>query len=189
MSFSLKERQTLLLIAKQAITDSVLHHQPADLPEDLPSALTIEDGSGAFVTIYLSGKLRGCIGLLESNLSIAATVQAMAKAAALDDPRFTPVRREEVDRLAIEISIISPKKPIESIDQIKLGRDGIVISGRGRQGVFLPQVATETGWDVKTFLSECCEHKAGLPRLAWQESDVLISTFQADIIKEKESPV
>lgn len=186
MRFSLKEQQTLLLIAKQAINDSILHHQLSELPEDLPSSLTGEDGSGAFVTLYLSGKLRGCIGLLESNLSIAATVQAMAKAAALDDPRFKPVRKEEVDRLTIEISIISPKKTIESIDQITLGKDGIVISGRGRQGVFLPQVATETGWDVKTFVSECCEHKAGLPRLAWQESDVVISTFQAEIIKEKE---
>lgn len=185
MRFSKSEQEQLLKIARGTV-NAVSQGDPLpDLPEGLPPALLAEDGSGVFVTLHKNGYLRGCIGLMESNLCLVDTVRRMAKAAALDDPRFPEVTFGEVKELIIEISVLSPMEKIEDIKELLIGRDGIMIEGHGRNGVFLPQVAIEAGWDRETFLDECTEHKAGLPRKAWQEKDVAVYKFSAEIFTEK----
>lgn len=183
MSLTKSEQQQLLKLARQSINHA-LEGRATTVPSEKLLPALMQDGHGAFVTLYLNGRLRGCIGLLESNLSLAETVEAMASAAAFNDPRFKPLTAEEFSLVKIELSIVMPKQKIENINQIKLGRDGIVISGRGRQGVFLPQVASETGWDLETYLDNCCEQKAGLPPKAWQQADVTVFVFRTQLIKE-----
>ncbi len=187
MKLSPQDKQQLLKLARETLETCLQEGQHAlpSLPGELSEALLQADGSGAFVTLNQHHRLRGCIGVLESNLTMAETVRRMALAAALDDPRFPQVQAKELPQLVIEISVLSPKRPIKDIREIELGSDGIVIEGQGRHGVFLPQVATENNWDLETFLCECCAHKAGLPRWAWKEGRASIFAFHADVFKEK----
>ncbi len=140
---------------------------------------------GGFVTLHSDGNLRGCIGYIVGVKTIPETITDMAESAAFKDPRFRPLRSEEYPSIDLEISILSPVEPVVDVSEIVVGRDGIIISRGYNQGLLLPQVATEQGWDLKTFLDNTC-YKAGLPGNAWKDSATKIEKFSAQVFGEKE---
>jgi len=143
---------------------------------------------GAFVSLHTrGGALRGCVGCLSATEPLGEVVEAMAEAAALRDPRFQPVRADEVDELSIEISVLAPSEPLASLAELELGREGLVVVGRGQRGVLLPQVATEHGWDAATFAEQTCV-KARLPPDAYLRDDVQLYRFRAEVFSEPAPP-
>jgi AmmeMemoRadiSam system protein A len=141
---------------------------------------TLQMNCGAFVTLKTGGILRGCIGLVVGMKPLYKTVTEMARAAAFNDPRFAPLTKDELDKLEIEISALSPLKKIEDPNEIDVGRHGIMIQHGFHSGLLLPQVATEYGWDRNTFLRHTCL-KAGLPENAWRDPEAEIQIFSADV--------
>jgi AmmeMemoRadiSam system protein A len=130
-----------------------------------------------------TGALRGCIGSIEPVAPLARAVAASAVNAAFRDPRFPPVRKEELPDLHIEISVMSPIETVADVKDIEVGRDGLIISRGHRAGLLLPQVATEYAWDRETFLRQTCV-KAGLPSEAWRSPDCRIEKFSAEVFGE-----
>ncbi len=175
-----REKEQLLTIARTVIEKSVKGERAAEFK---PSKGALRDKCGAFVTIHKAGTLRGCIGLIEAVKPLYQSVAEMARAAALDDPRFPSITLEEVDELDLEISVLSPLKEIDNVEEIEVGRHGIIIQRGMHKGLLLPQVATEYGWDRKTFLEHTCQ-KAGLPKDAWREKDTSIKIFSAIVFGE-----
>jgi AmmeMemoRadiSam system protein B/AmmeMemoRadiSam system protein A len=137
---------------------------------------------GAFVTLTKGGDLRGCIGRMAEDTPLALTVARMALQAALEDPRFPPVRKNEVPQLKIEISALTPFTPVDGPGAIVAGRDGVLLTKGGRQAVFLPQVAPEQGWGRDEMLGHLCE-KAGMEADCWK-SGAQFRTFQAEVFRE-----
>ncbi len=135
---------------------------------------------GAFVTLTKNGQLRGCIGHIIGTKPLINTVAEMARAAALQDPRFTPVKSSELTDIDFEISVLTPIRRVNNIEEIVVGRDGIIISRGMNHGLLLPQVATEYGWDRITFLEHTC-NKAGLPIDAWKDKKTTIEMFSAEV--------
>ncbi|HUT43762.1 MAG TPA: AmmeMemoRadiSam system protein A, partial [Desulfobacterales bacterium] len=154
-------------------------------PELQVESATLREKRGAFVTLHKQGQLRGCIGFIDAKRPLHKTIEEMAVAAAFNDPRFSPVSREELKDLSIEISVLTPLKEIKDINEIKVGIHGIYIVKGSYSGILLPQVATQYKWDRLTFLKETC-HKAGLPSDAWSDKDTKIYIFSADIFSEIE---
>lgn len=142
-------------------------------------------GRGAFVSLHLRGELRGCIGHLVSSRPLGEVVRDMAVAAARDDPRFPPLRAEELEGLDVEVSVLTTPVPARAED-VEPGRHGLIVRRGGYQGVLLPQVATEQGWDRDTFLAMTCR-KAGLPALAWREPRTELLVFEAQVIRDEPS--
>lgn len=145
--------------------------------------------AGCFVTLKNRGKLRGCIGCFQSDQPLWKTVADIAGQSAIFDPRFITDRitPKEVPQLDVEISVLSPLHLISRpLEQIKLGRDGIVIRDKGRSGTFLPQVAVETGWSLEEFLGHCSRDKAGLGWDGWKSPSARIYTYTCTIVKEEE---
>ena len=182
MSLTAEEKKALLHIARTTI-EAVVKGEP--LPEFSVSSPTLEQNRGAFVTIHTKdGRLRGCIGLFQSADPLYKTVSQMAKAAATDDPRFSPLREEELRSIRIEISVLSPLERIDDVEQIEVGRHGIYIVKGNHRGVLLPQVAVEYGLDRYQFLDHTCL-KAGLPPGCWREgADIYI--FDAEVFGEQD---
>jgi AmmeMemoRadiSam system protein A len=145
-----------------------------------PPTETLQEEFGAFVTLKIQGRLRGCIGHLVGDKPIFMTVAEMARAAAFQDPRFPPLKLAEFDMLDIEISILSPLTPCPDSEQVEVGRHGLLIRKGGNSGLLLPQVATEWNWDRKTFLEHTCR-KAGLPSNAWKEPGSQLFWFEAEV--------
>lgn len=141
---------------------------------------------GAFVTLRKRGVLRGCIGHIVGIKPLCDTVADMAVAAAVQDPRFPKVSMNEMKDISIEISVLSIPRRVESADEIELGKHGVIVRRGSRQGVFLPQVATETGWDKETFLEHLCYDKAHLPKDAWKNKDTELTVFTAQLFEEEE---
>ena len=139
----------------------------------------------AFVTLHQLSRLRGCIGQLTANRPLYKTIIDMTVSAALHDGRFAPVSPEELATIDIELSILSPLEPIEKATNIALGHHGILIEKGRHRGVFLPQVATETGWDLETFLGHCSRDKAGLDWDGWKQATVY--RFTATIFGERDN--
>jgi AmmeMemoRadiSam system protein A len=181
LGLSKAERIRLLDIAKQAIRHAVLKEPLPSLQSDSGKLL---EAYGAFVTINKLGDLRGCIGHIIGNQPLNSTVMMMAQAAAIEDPRFRPVDKSELKDLQIEISVLTPLKEISDINQIQIGKHGLYITKGYNSGILLPQVATDNGWDVQTFLSQTC-HKAGLPFNCWQQPDCQIFYYTADVFNEE----
>ena len=176
-------RLELLGIARRAI-EGVVREGKAPTPStDNPALMNLQ---GAFVTIKINGRLRGCIGNfgIRDATPLYRTVSEMAVAAAVKDPRFPPLAKRELPQIKIEISALTPLRPEEDPEKIEVGRHGIYIAKGRRSGVLLPQVATEYGWDRVTFLEQTCR-KAGLGPNAWKEG-TSISTFEAEIFSEKD---
>lgn len=135
---------------------------------------------GAFVTLKRNGELRGCIGNIVGTASLGETVAQMAKAAATADPRFPPLKPEELKGLELEISVLTPLEPVIDPNDIVVGRHGLFIVYGNNRGLLLPQVATEQGWDRETFLEQTC-WKAGLPPGAWRNPGAQIYKFSAEV--------
>ncbi len=175
-----KEQQILLNLARNTII-SRINGQPLPTLEKPPAALQAE--SGCFVTIKKQGQLRGCIGSFISRQALWLTVREMAVSAATGDPRFYPMKPEDLFNFSLEISVLSPLQQIQSIEEIKVGTHGIYLIKGAAHGVLLPQVATEYGWDRDTFLRHT-SMKAGLPENAWQKgADIYI--FSAEVFAEE----
>ena len=147
-----------------------------------PVGILKEKGYGVFVTLRLDGDLRGCIGRFTSSGSLSATIREMARSAAFSDPRFPSLSRSEAPRVEIEVSVLSPLKRIASVDEFKLGRDGIYMIKGSRHGTFLPQVAAETGWTTEEFLGHCARDKAGIGWDGWKDAELY--TYQTEIVEE-----
>jgi AmmeMemoRadiSam system protein A len=181
-SLSNDDKSALLKIARRSLVETIVHGslwQP-----DAPAGILAER-RGAFVTLHVRRKLRGCVGQVETNKSLAETVARCAISAAREDDRFNPVQPEEVALLEIEISVLSPPKPITP-DEIVIGEHGLIV-GRGPfRGLLLPQVATERHWTDEKFLSETCL-KAGLPADAWKSAETRIFGFTAEVFSEHEA--
>jgi AmmeMemoRadiSam system protein A len=177
-----EEREALLRLAHRAI-DSALTGTELDLDPAYPHLAEVR---GAFTTLHLLGKLRGCIGYVIPTHSLYRTVAETAQAAAFDDPRFRPVTVEEAPELKVEISVLSELQPIHP-EEVKVGVHGLVVTHLGRRGLLLPQVPVEWGWDRETFLAQTCL-KAGLPADAWLQGAEL-QAFTAEVFGEGSSPL
>jgi AmmeMemoRadiSam system protein B/AmmeMemoRadiSam system protein A len=177
-----EEKRTLLSIAKTAI-ECRLKNQ--NLPKFDISSETLREKRGAFVTLHKHGSLRGCIGNIHGNKPLYITIEEMAIASAFNDPRFKPVTEEELKDLDIEISVLTPLRKIDNVEDVQVGKHGIYIEKGYYSGLLLPQVATEYRWDRTTFLEQTC-NKAGLPKSAWKDKDTRIYIFSADIFSEGE---
>ena len=178
-----EQRQTLLSIARRSI-EAVLEGRRPDLD---PSRLdeTLRRPSGAFVSLHTKeGDLRGCIGSIQPVAPLCNAVSSSAVNAAFRDPRFFPVRPEELPNLHIEISVMSPIERVADVEEIEVGRDGLIVSRGSRAGLLLPQVASHYGWDRETFLRQTCV-KAGLPPDLWRLPECRIERFSAEVFGEE----
>lgn len=176
------EEAELLKLARATVEGFVREKK---VPDYTPTSPGLSQKLGAFVTLREHGELRGCIGQFEATGPLSAVIQQMAVAAATQDPRFRPVTPGELDKLEYEISILSPLKKVPNADAIEIGKHGVQLSKGYHHGVFLPQVATETGWTKEQFLSELCTQKAGLPPDCWKDPGVNLYVFTAQIFEEK----
>ena len=142
---------------------------------------------GAFVTLHLDGELRGCIGqIVPSDKPLYEVVRDMAISACSEDNRFNPVSKGELKRLEYEVSVLSVPEIITNYKNVELSKHGVIVKKGLRSGVFLPQVATETGWDLEKFLSELCSGKAGLPPNCYKDKDTQIFVFTAQVFGEED---
>ena len=139
---------------------------------------------GVFVTLHQNGELHGCIGLIEPIKPLGEAIKEMALAAAFDDYRFSPITTKEWPKIKIEISVLTVPEKINNIQQIQLGKHGVIIKSGLHSGVFLPQVATETGWSLEEFMDELCSQKAGLPKDCWRHGRSEIYIFEAQVFSE-----
>jgi AmmeMemoRadiSam system protein A len=182
-SFSLneEEQRQLLELARHAVesavNDDILFEPKADKHESL------DIDRGAFVTLKINNQLRGCIGYTAASQPLKTTVRDAAVQAALHDPRFKAVQKEELKDLQYEISVLSPFRKVLNIDQIVIGEHGLLIQQGKRSGLLLPQVAVDQGWDKQTLLEQTCR-KARLPRDAWKEEDTDIFMYSAFVFGE-----
>ena len=176
--FSPDERTLLLRLAHASIL-SALEGREISLE---PPTEHLSEPRGAFSSLYLRGELRGCVGYVLPVSPVYRAVADTARAAAFEDSRFSPVTLPEARELEIELSILSPPRPI-SAEAVEIGRHGLLITMAGRRGLLLPQVPVEHHWDAVAFLEQTCR-KAGLPRDAWQKG-AAIEAFTAEVFGEK----
>ena len=175
-TFSLSTDEKLILknIALQSIKDS-LDGKSISKFSNLNSNLSTK--CGAFVSLHKQGRLRGCIGHMAEDIPLCEVVAEMARAAAFEDPRFMPVTADELSDIDIEISVLTPMRRINSIDEFELHRHGIYIRKGYRSGTFLPQVADEVNWTKEEFIGHCSQDKAGLGWDGWRDAELY--TYEA----------
>jgi AmmeMemoRadiSam system protein A len=171
------EKKTLHNIALTAIKNRLENESPS-VSQSITD--TLNEKRGAFVSLHKHGQLRGCIGYVHGFKPLAKAINDMAIAAAFKDPRFPPLNENELEDLDIEISVLTPMKQISNINEIEVGKHGLMMIKGPYSGLLLPQVATQYNWDRQTFLSETC-HKAGLPIDAWEDDETEIYIFSAEI--------
>ncbi|MFH0880651.1 MAG: AmmeMemoRadiSam system protein A [Lentisphaerota bacterium] len=159
------EERYLLRVARNSIENGF---SSAAMPQFRDATPEMLKPCGAFVTLHIKKQLRGCIGLIESNKSLVQTVYRMAQSAAFDDPRFSSLRRQELDLVDIEISALSTPMEISSYLGFQVGEHGVILKKGSSQAVFLPQVALEQGWDREETLTHLAM-KAGLPPDGWHD--------------------
>lgn len=174
------EQNELLKIARETIVTFV---NTGKIPSIDAASQGLNAENGCFVSIKQHKKLRGCIGNFVSNIPLYRLTQEMAMSAATRDPRFYPMKPNDLSDFELEISVLSPLRKIDSVEEIQVGQHGIYIIKDSYQGVLLPQVATEYGWDRDTFLKHTCL-KAGLSENSWKK-DCDIYIFSAQVFGEK----
>jgi AmmeMemoRadiSam system protein A len=178
-ALSAEEKKILLETARLSIA-SRLKRTTVAFPE--PTA-KLREKCGAFVSLHSGGGLRGCIGYITAHKPLFETVKEMAECAAFSDPRFPPLTLEELDQVAIEISVLSPFEKITDLNKIEVGKHGIMVRRGFQSGLLLPQVATEYNWNREQFLSHTCQ-KAGLPPSAWRTGNLEVEIFSAAVFDE-----
>lgn len=176
-----QERTTLLRVARDSITARFERRLLDWNAYDLTEALSRH--GGAFVTLDKRGELRGCIGTIVGIEPLYRSVATNALNAAFRDPRFNPLAVDELAEVAIEVSVMSPITPVVNIDEIVVGRDGLILRMGMRSGLLLPQVATEYGWDREAFLNHTAL-KAGIPADSWRTRKATIEKFSAEVFSE-----
>ncbi len=182
IALSAAEKRELLEIARSSIEAFV---KTGKAPDITVKDARLNEIEGAFVTIRKHGALRGCIGNIIGQGPLYETVRSMAVAAASQDPRFTPLTAVELKDIDLEISVLSQPHRVKDASEIQLGKDGVIVNNGNHQGIFLPQVADETGWSKEEFLSQLCSQKAGLPPDAWKDPNTALYVFTADVFAEK----
>ncbi len=175
------QQKRLLQIARESITSYVKDGKRRQFTEKDP---LLNEQLGAFVTLHEAGELRGCIGNMMVSGPLYQTIADMAIEAATGDPRFQRLSTAEIDKIDIEISVLSPLKKVKSADEIKIPGHGVIVKKGFRSGVYLPQVATETGWNKEEFLTSLCAHKAALAPDAWKDPATEIYIFTAEVFGE-----
>ncbi len=155
------EKKELKDIAKLSLYEAVLHNKRINIDASKISP-KLKKHLGAFVTLNKEGKLRGCIGRFEPNQALYEVIIDMAIAASRHDTRFSPVTPAELDNIEIEISVLTPRKKVNSVDDVVVSKHGIYIEYEGKNGTYLPQVATDMGWSKEEFVQSCCVDKAGI---------------------------
>ena len=178
-----KQKRKLLKIARETLE---YYLSKKELPEIKENDPVFKEKRGVFVTLKKNGHLRGCIGYIYPVAPLVEAVRRMAIESATGDPRFSPVSFDELKDIEIEISVLTVPKRVKSADEIVLGRDGVIVKRGFNQGVFLPQVAEETGWSKEEFLRQLCWQKAGLSPDAWKDPETELYTFQAEVFSESE---
>jgi uncharacterized protein len=190
-----EEGRLAVELARAAIRRHLGGLSPRDPADPIPGAPPLPDlfaaRRGVFVTLHRfpQGTLRGCIGFPLPHLPLSEGIARAAVAAAVEDRRFPPVGPDELRRVQVEVSLLTVPQPVDADprenlpDVVVVGRDGLLVDGRGSSGLLLPQVAVELEWDSRTFLDETCV-KAGLPADAWLDSAVKVRAFEAEIFRE-----
>jgi len=186
------EGQYLVRLARETITTFLRTKNMPKLPSDAPTKLN--EKCGVFVTLNIVSnghELRGCIGFPMPDYPLVDATMQAAIEAATGDPRFPPVSLEELQKIVVEVSVLTPPETLEVSNpgeypkRIKVGRDGLIMERGIHKGLLLPQVAVEWDWNEEEFLSQCCL-KAGLTPDAWLVRGTRISRFQAIVFKEEE---
>ena len=175
------DRHAILKFARQVVVEAVTLGR---LPEHVPTAGIFAERRGVFVTLRNNGQLRGCIGVVEADTPLGDSVARCAAGAALQDPRFAPMRAADLSQLQIEISLLSQPERID-INAIEIGRHGLIVISGDRRGLLLPQVAVQHNLDREKFLSETCR-KAHLLRDAWRDARTQILGFTCDVFSDPE---
>ena len=178
--FSAEDRRALLLYARESVQSAVLRSAAPVIPQREAFGIAC----GVFVTVHVQGKLRGCIGVVETSEPLSTSIVHCASGAALRDPRFPPVREEELSALEVELSLLSRPAPL-LVSEIELGKHGLIVTKDRRRGLLLPQVAVEHKLNREQFLAETCR-KAGLSGEAWRTDDVAILGFTCVVISKSE---
>ncbi len=178
-----EEKRLLVEIARNTLESYINQKEiPAVDPSQLPGSL--KQTAGAFVSLYAGGRLRGCIGNFFSSVPLYLLVQEMTVASATRDHRFAPVEPSELEYIHIQISVLSPLRKIDGIDEFELGKHGIYMTRNGRSGTYLPQVASETGWNAEEFFGHCAREKAGIGWEGWKEADLYV--YEAVVFGEEQ---
>ena len=177
--FTREQKKRLIAIARNSINEIISNKKVLQVEENDP---VLMQRRGAFVTIKIDGRLRGCIGRIIGDVPLAKIINEMAVEAATSDPRFPALTPEELEKIELEISVLSPLKKIDDIKEIKVGVHGLIIRKAFFSGLLLPQVAAEYKWTREEFLQQTCL-KAGLPKDAWKDN-AEIYIFSADVFSE-----
>lgn len=176
LQFSDEERRLMKELVKESIESELFGRKE----KPVPVSQKLKQPMGAFVCLKTHGQLKGCIGHIKGVLPLDQTIREMAKQAAFHDPRFSPLDADEWKDTEIEISVLTPMRKIDDIEEVEVGVHGLYIERGLNTGLLLPQVAVEYGWDRQTFLEYACL-KAGLPKDAWKSKDTKIYVFSADV--------
>ncbi|MDR0323209.1 MAG: AmmeMemoRadiSam system protein A [Treponema sp.] len=182
-----EEKRILLAQAREAITAEIEGRKPSWPQMETGEYPNLEKYCGVFVSLHMINdkkrSLRGCIGRMTANLSLLETVRLMAKEAAFSDPRFPPLKKEELARCQIEISALSPMVLCPDPRSVKVGVHGLYLKRGGRSGVLLPQVPVEQGWNLEEYLDYICI-KSGLPKGSYEAPDAELLTFTSIVFGE-----
>jgi len=185
MTITRKEKDNLLSMAFHAISGRIDPGNQSNSPgEELTEAL--ERKSGAFVSVYVDQQLRGCIGTFSEEEKLHKNVSKMAISAACEDSRYTSIHADELTRLEIEVSVLTPRHRIYDPAEIVLGKHGIYIRNGANRGTLLPQVAVNQNWTVKEFLGSCSKYKAGIGWDGWKTAELY--TYEAIVFRSGFSP-
>ena len=178
----------LVKTARKAVTEFLSNGNRMKLESDLEEKFSFN--SGVFVTLNNPDGLRGCIGFPMPEKKLSHAIIEGAIAAATEDPRFPSVKTNELNDIVFEVTVLTPpveidvSDPMEYLEKIKVGRDGLIIKHSFSSGLLLPQVPVEYSWNVEEFLQHTCE-KAGLARDTWKNENVKIEKFEGIIFKEE----
>ncbi len=173
------EQRAVLELARTAICEAVLRRK---LPDVIPREGIFSERHGVFVTLHVRGRLQGCIGVTEPSESLGEAVVRCAVSAALEDPRFSPMKESQLEEMSIEVSLLSPLEPILP-EAVEIGRHGLLIVNHAQRGLLLPKVAIEHRLAREQFLEETCR-KAGLAREAWKHPETRIFGFTCEVFSE-----
>jgi len=179
---SKKDKKDLINIARSTLDTYIAKGKKSKL-DTIEFSENLNTPCGAFVTLYKKGKLRGCIGRFGSGSRLWEVVQDMAISSATQDNRFNIVKEDELDEIDIEISVLTPLEKINSLDELEIGKHGIYIKDGYSSGTFLPQVATEQGWNKEEFVGRCSRDKVGIGYTGWKNAELY--RYESIIIEEK----
>jgi len=185
MTFTGTEKRDLLEMAGRAISEKVgpVRRVPLGATELTPA---LESRCGAFVSLYVDQKLRGCIGTFSEEEPLYRNVEKMAVSSATSDSRFPPIQPDELSRLQVEISVLTPRQRIHDPSEIEIGKHGIYVKRGAYRGTFLPQVAVSQDWTVQEFLGNCARYKAGIGWNGWKTAELY--TYEAIVFSSDDLP-